>query len=129
MLNALKQVAMFAPRVVMLTARLANDDRVPVRAKLLLAAAAVYFASPLDLLPDWIPVIGQLDDLLLAALVIDAVMNHVDPAIVREHWRGSPRALAVGSKVAAIICFFIPHRLKRRLFLGGGTARKADQEG
>ena len=129
MLKAAKQVVMFAPHVVMLTARLAKDDRVPVRAKLLLAAAAVYFASPLDLLPDWIPVIGQLDDLLLAALVVDVVTNHVDPAVVREHWRGSPKALAVGSKVAAIICFFIPNRLKRRIFLGGKGERTADQEG
>ncbi|HUW34171.1 MAG TPA: YkvA family protein [Planctomycetota bacterium] len=129
MLSTAKQAAMFVPHVVMLAARLANDDRVPVRAKALLAAAAVYFASPLDLLPDWIPVIGQLDDLLLAALVIDVIINHVDPAAVREHWRGSPRALAIGGRIAAVICFFIPSRLKRRIFLGGSRERTPDRQG
>ena len=116
MLKAAKQVVLFAPNVVLLTAALTKDDRVPARTKVALGAALAYFISPIDLIPDAIPVLGQLDDFVLAMIVIDGLLNHVDPNIVREHWRGSARALAVGGKVAAAVCFFIPRRLRRRIF-------------
>jgi len=118
--KALKQLVLFAPNVVMLTAALAADKRVPVRMKASLAAAAIYFASPVDLIPDWIPVLGQLDDALLAVVVLDAILNCVDHDIVMEHWRGSPRALAIGGRLAGRLSFFVPRRLKRRVF---GSAR------
>ena len=129
MLRAVKQIVLFVPNIMRLTVALARDDRVPARAKVMLGAAAVYFVSPVDLIPDWIPVLGQLDDAVLAMLVIDMTLNYVDPEIVREHWRGSPCALAVGGKFAAAICCFVPKWLKRRLFTAPARQAASQSKG
>ncbi|HUS57886.1 MAG TPA: YkvA family protein [Planctomycetota bacterium] len=116
MLKQLKQVALFLPNIMLLTAALAKDARVPARTKAMLAAAAIYFVSPVDIIPDWIPVIGYLDDFVLAMIVLDVIVNCVDPEIVGGHWRGSQRSLSVGRRMAACCCFFIPKKLKHRIF-------------
>jgi len=127
-LAALKQIVMFVPNIVRLTIALAADGRVPARTKVLLAAAAAYFISPVDLIPDWIPVLGQLDDAVLAMIVIDTILNYVDPELVCEHWRGSPRALAIGGRVAGVVCFFVPKWLKRRFFSVPAAKAKCAEE-
>jgi len=116
MFRRLKQIALFLPNIMLLTAALARDNRVPARTKAALAVAAVYFVSPIDIIPDWIPVIGYLDDFVLAMIVLDVIVNCVEPQIVHEHWRGSERSLATGRRIASCCCFFIPRRLKDRIF-------------
>ncbi len=71
-------------------ARLVADPLLPRAAKIALAAAMVYLASPIDLIPDFIPLVGYLDDLLLGALVIDGLLNWVDRGLVLKYWPGSP---------------------------------------
>ena len=65
--------------------RLFKDRRVPVWAKVLLPALAVYLALPLDLIPDFIPVIGYLDDLLVVLLVVSILLRAVPVAVVEEN--------------------------------------------
>jgi uncharacterized membrane protein YkvA (DUF1232 family) len=100
-----RALAGFIPDCLLLTQRLLRDPRVPRRRKLLLLALIAYLASPLDLVPDFIPVAGQLDDAILVALVLRAVLRSGGDALVREHWPGPQRSLAVvlsaGARTAA----------------------------
>jgi uncharacterized membrane protein YkvA (DUF1232 family) len=73
--------------------RLLRDERVPVRAKLPIVLIVPYLASPLDLIPDFIPVVGQLDDAILVALVLRSVVKRAGRDVVTELWPGSERGL------------------------------------
>lgn len=83
----------FVPDCVVLVRRLIADERVPRRSTLLLGAMLAYLAMPFDLVPDFIPVAGQLDDLLIVVLVLRAVLRSGGPELLREHWPGPPASL------------------------------------
>jgi uncharacterized membrane protein YkvA (DUF1232 family) len=85
-----RMVARFVPDCVILFGRLLRDPRVPRRRKLLLAALIPYLAMPFDLVPDFIPVAGQLDDAIVVAFVLRRVARG-DPGLLVEHWPG-PRS-------------------------------------
>jgi uncharacterized membrane protein YkvA (DUF1232 family) len=76
-----------------LVKRLLGDPRVPRRRKLLLGLLAGYLAMPFDLIPDFIPVLGLLDDAILVVLVLRAVLRAGGEPLLREHWSGPPRSL------------------------------------
>ena len=61
-----------------------QDERVPRRVKVALALVVPYLALPIDLIPDFIPVLGHLDDALVVLLVLRYVRKHVDAAVIRE---------------------------------------------
>ena len=115
-MGVLKEAALAIPRVVLLIPRLVGDDRVPARTKLALTGLAVYLASPWDLIPDFIPVLGQLDDLTAILLFIDGVLNQVDDDILRQHWRGELRTLRTLQFLARQVSRWVPGRIKRVLF-------------
>ena len=77
----------------MLFKRLLRDPRVPRRAKLALALVIPYLAMPFDLIPDFIPVVGQLDDALLVALAIAYVARTAGRDVIAELWPGSEAGL------------------------------------
>jgi uncharacterized membrane protein YkvA (DUF1232 family) len=83
----------FIPDCLMLVKRLLGDARVPRRRKLLLLLLVAYLAMPIDLIPDFIPVLGQLDDALFVALVLRAVLRAGGEELLEEHWGGPPRSL------------------------------------
>ncbi len=71
------------------------DARVPRRAKLALGALVPYLALPFDLVPDFIPVIGQLDDALLVAGALAYVVRVAGRDLVRQLWPGDERGLRI----------------------------------
>jgi uncharacterized membrane protein YkvA (DUF1232 family) len=83
-----------------LVRRLLRDPRVPRRRKLALVLLAAYLVVPIDLVPDFIPVAGQLDDAILVALVLRYLVRGGGEALVREHWPGPARSLAVATRIA-----------------------------
>lgn len=88
-----RALAGFIPDCIVLFRRLLGDDRVPRRGKLLLIALVGYLAMPFDLVPDFIPVAGQLDDAIVVAIVLRTVLRAGGPLLLQEHWPGPPASL------------------------------------
>jgi uncharacterized membrane protein YkvA (DUF1232 family) len=87
--------ATFIPDCIVLVARLAHDPRVSRRRKLVLLALFGYLALPFDLVPDFIPVAGQLDDAIIVALVLRSFIRSGGEDLIRELWPGPPQSLAL----------------------------------
>jgi uncharacterized membrane protein YkvA (DUF1232 family) len=95
-----RALAGFIPDCVIVCSRLLRDPRVPRRKKALLVALAGYLALPFDLVPDFIPVAGQLDDALIVALVLRSLLRGGGEPVVREHWPGPESSLALVLRLA-----------------------------
>jgi uncharacterized membrane protein YkvA (DUF1232 family) len=95
-----RALAGFIPDCLVLVQRLMRDPRVPRRRKLALALLVAYLVQPIDLVPDFIPVAGQLDDAILVALVLRGLIRGGGEALLRDHWPGSERSLALISRAA-----------------------------
>lgn len=80
--------------------RLLGDDRLPRSSKLLLAGLIGYLAMPFDLVPDFIPVAGQLDDAIVVAIVLRSVLRAGGPELLGEHWPGPRTSLHVLERLA-----------------------------
>jgi uncharacterized membrane protein YkvA (DUF1232 family) len=93
--SAARDVARFVPDCIVLFRRLLRDPRVPRHAKLALGGLVGYLAMPFDLVPDFVPVAGQLDDAILVAVVIGYVVRRAGRDVVEELWPGSDRNLRV----------------------------------
>jgi uncharacterized membrane protein YkvA (DUF1232 family) len=92
--SALTDFIRLLPDTLRLVRGLLGDPAVPLSAKALVGLLLGYVALPLDLVPDFIPVLGYADDAIVAAIVLRAVIRRAGPAKVREHWHGSPEGLA-----------------------------------
>jgi uncharacterized membrane protein YkvA (DUF1232 family) len=95
-----RALAGFIPDCVVLCSRQLGDPRVARRKKLLLVALTGYLALPFDLVPDFIPVAGQLDDVVIVALVLRSLLRGGGEALVREHWPGPESSLKLVLRVA-----------------------------
>jgi len=92
--TAAKEIALLIPNVLVLFKGLLGDPRVPRGSKGLLVLAAAWVASPIDLIPDFIPVLGPLDDAVVTALVLRHVLRTAGEDVIAEHWRGEPETLS-----------------------------------
>jgi uncharacterized membrane protein YkvA (DUF1232 family) len=91
--TAAKELVLLLPNLVLLFKDLARDPRVPRGSKLLLIVGALWFASPIDLIPEFIPVLGPLDDAVVAALILRHLVHSAGADVVAGHWRGEPATL------------------------------------
>jgi uncharacterized membrane protein YkvA (DUF1232 family) len=92
--------ATFIPDCIVLVTRLTRDSRVPRRRKLLLLGLIGYLALPFDLVPDFIPVAGQLDDAIVVALVLRHLVRAGGEPLIRELWPGPGRSLDLVLRLA-----------------------------
>jgi uncharacterized membrane protein YkvA (DUF1232 family) len=88
-----RELATLIPNLLVLFKGLLRDQRVSRGSKAWLWFAVVWLVSPIDLIPEFIPVLGPLDDAVVAALVLRHVLRTTDRAVLREHWRGDPATL------------------------------------
>jgi uncharacterized membrane protein YkvA (DUF1232 family) len=91
--TAAREVATLLPNLLKLFKGLVRDPRVPRRSKVLLIFGAAWVASPIDLIPEFIPVLGPLDDAVVAALILRHLLRTAGREVVTEHWRGEPATL------------------------------------
>jgi Protein of unknown function (DUF1232) len=96
-----RALAGFIPDCIVLCGRLLGDPRMPRRKKALLLALAGYLALRFDLVPDFIPVAGQLDDIVIVALVLRGLVRGGGEPLVRKHWPGPDASLALILRLAA----------------------------
>lgn len=87
--------AAFIPDCIVLFRRLLSDPRVSGWRKGTIVVLVAYLAMPIDLVPDFIPVVGQLDDAIVVALVLRTVLRSGGPELLREHWPGPDASLGV----------------------------------
>jgi uncharacterized membrane protein YkvA (DUF1232 family) len=81
-------VVRFVPDCAVFFARVLRDPRVPRRERVLLSGVVGYLALPFDLIPDFIPVAGQLDDAVVVVLALRALVRRAGPAVIHDHWPG-----------------------------------------
>jgi uncharacterized membrane protein YkvA (DUF1232 family) len=105
------------PNFLRLLYGLITDPRVELLDKLLVAGAIAYVMIPEDIFPDFIPLIGEVDDVFVLVLALRQLMKSAGREIMLEHWMGDPDDLEELNleKVLAAAAFFLPRRVRRRL--------------
>ena len=98
----LRDALRLLPDVLRLIRRLAADKTVPTGVRVRLVLLLIYLASPIDLVPDFIPVIGYADDVLIVAAVLRSVTRRAGPDALVRHWPGSPAGLQMIQRLAGI---------------------------
>ena len=111
----MKNLLLFIPNLVLLCGRLIIDPRVPAKERLLVAGAIIYAVIPLDLIPDMLPFVGQIDDAYLISLTLLRLMSNTDPKIVREHWNGGGDIVELVGSMAGIAAKLLPEKIRRVL--------------
>jgi uncharacterized membrane protein YkvA (DUF1232 family) len=97
-----RELVRLLPNLVTLFHGLFRDPRVPLVSKVLVGGAMVWIASPIDLLPEFLPVIGPLDDAIVAGLLLRHLIRSAGEDVIRDHWRGDARTLAIILRVSNI---------------------------
>ncbi len=88
-----KDLVFALPDIVKLLWRVVRDQRVPRLVRGGLVSLGAYLALPVDVVPDWIPVLGQLDDIVVLTVGVRTLLRRVPEPILREHWSGERRVL------------------------------------
>ncbi len=118
--NFIKEAIRLIPQLLQLLYRLVNDSRVSPSDKLLLVAAIGYVLMPFDLIPDYIPFFGEIDDIYFVALALLRLLHHSDEAVLRENWSGPGDIIQLIDRISRVAVFFLPRRVQEILV---GTAR------
>ena len=105
------------PAYLRLLGGLFTDRRVSAIDKLLVGAAIAYILAPVDLIPDMIPFMGQVDDVFLLMTALERLVSRAGRSVLRDHWTGDRaelRSLDIAAVVSAA-AFFLPGRMKKNL--------------
>lgn len=101
--GGIAEAARLLPDVVRLVSRLARDGSLPRSVRIRLWLLLAYLASPIDIVPDFVPVIGYADDAIIVALTLRSVVRAAGGEPLQRHWPGSPDGLAVVRRLAGIV--------------------------
>lgn len=105
------------PNFIRLLYGLITDPRVEIVDKLLVAGAVAYVLLPEDIFPDFIPLVGEVDDVFVLVLALRRLMKSAGHEVMLEHWMGDPADLDDLNleNILAASAFFLPRRMRRRL--------------
>lgn len=101
------------PNLIKLLGRLVRDPRVPRRSKVVIGAALAYLVSPIDLIPEFVPVVGFADDVLLVSYAVNHLITVAGEDVVLEHWDGPRDMLELVRSVLEVASDLVPPQLKR----------------
>lgn len=108
-MNFIRKISQFIKEV-------AHDPRIPSRDKKIVLALLALIISPMDIIPDWIPIIGLLDDLVLLALVLDYFFEVLDQDILLSHYPWSMKSYTWVRRSSRVITRLTPQSLKSRIW-------------
>lgn len=114
-LDLAKEAVLVFPQMARLLYGLLRDPRIGRRRKMTAGLVGVYAVSPIDIIPDFIPVIGRLDDLLLMSLAIHHLLDGASEEVVAEHWAGSEDALDIVSGLVQWGAEMVPRPIRTLL--------------
>ena len=115
MRSKMRELLLFIPNLMGLLIGLLRDERVSRADKAILAGIVMYVIVPIDIIPDFIPFIGQVDDSYLLAISILRLLNRADRRVVMDHWKGQRDIKELVESIARIAEFFLPKPIKNVL--------------
>ncbi|MBI3653433.1 MAG: DUF1232 domain-containing protein [Acidobacteria bacterium] len=115
MKKKMKDLLLFIPNLLKLLIDLLRDSRVSSADKAIVAGTILYVISPIDVIPDFIPFIGLIDDSYLIGIALLRLLNRAEQGLVQEHWRGSYDIKELATNLSKVASFFLPERIKNVL--------------
>jgi uncharacterized membrane protein YkvA (DUF1232 family) len=111
----MRELLLFIPNLMKLLYDLLRDPRVSQADKAILAGVIMYVIVPIDIIPDFIPFVGMIDDSYLIAISLLRLLNRADRNVVLEHWRGDIDIKTLVESIANIAGYLMPERIRNVL--------------
>jgi uncharacterized membrane protein YkvA (DUF1232 family) len=111
----LRELLLFVPNLMKLLYDLLKDPRVSQADKAILAGVIMYVIVPIDVIPDFIPFVGMVDDSYLIAISLLRLLNRADRQVVLDHWKGGVDIKQMVENIANIAAYFMPARMRNVL--------------
>jgi uncharacterized membrane protein YkvA (DUF1232 family) len=99
---------------------LAEDDRIPLQNRIVLGGLLVYLLTPIDIIPDFIPILGWLDDAFVSLVILDYIFNSTDSDLILEHYPWSKASFQKMQTYVDRLSWLVPPRVKKILFRHAG---------
>jgi uncharacterized membrane protein YkvA (DUF1232 family) len=99
----------------------AHDERIPGRDKKILLALLALVLSPIDIIPDWIPILGVLDDAVILAMVLDYLFNVLDDDIILSHYPWGMKSYSALRRIARFLTILTPRFIKNKIWSYEGS--------
>jgi uncharacterized membrane protein YkvA (DUF1232 family) len=115
MRKKMRELLLFIPNLLALLVGLLRDPRVSQADKAILAAIIMYVVVPIDIIPDFVPFIGQVDDSYLLAISVLRLLNRAERGVVLDHWKGQSDIKQLVDSIARVAEFFLPKPIKNVL--------------
>lgn len=113
--SVLEEIIMFIPNFISLLYGMVRDNRVRLAEKALLLVTIAYVLSPLDFVPDFIPFLGQVDDILLVSLVLLRFFEQAGQEVILQHWKGNRSLLDLVRSTLRLSSLFLPPEIYEKV--------------
>ncbi|HKP12875.1 MAG TPA: DUF1232 domain-containing protein [Blastocatellia bacterium] len=111
----LRELLLFVPNLMKLLHALLKDPRVSRADKAILAGVIMYVIVPIDVIPDFVPFVGMVDDSYLIAISLLRLLNRANKQVVLDHWKGTVDIKQLVENIANIATYFLPARMRNAL--------------
>lgn len=109
LIKGLLEILLLLPRLILLVLKLSWDKRVPVRLRLLCMGGLMYVVFPLDFIPERVlGALGYLDDLAIMLVILDILLNNIEPKVIQEQWDGDEDVLKIIKESVSLAKWFLP---------------------
>lgn len=106
----------FIKKIILFIQNVTHDERIPESDKKKLLILLALIISPIDLIPDWIPLLGQIDDVIFLSIILDYFFNHLDQVILLSHYPWGMKSFIRLKKSAQFIALMTPRWIKKKVW-------------